>query len=310
MSHKYITLNERNKIEVLNKEGYFSRKIAKILGFHHSTISRELKRCKGIYKAVVADKDKKYKSSFKGRKTKHNDAIRGIVLEKLNCKWSPEQIAYTVLKGDVCFKTIYNWIYCGSIDFDITKLRRKGKSRKPMETRGRFNIGTSIRKRPNKIKRREEFGHWELDTVVSSRGKSKGCLATFVEMKSRFYVALPMKDRSKDSMFESAKKLIKALPKCALKSFTSDRGKEFACYKDIEKEGIDFYFADPYSAWQRGTNENTNGLLREYYPKKTDLSNIEIEGLIKNIMELNSRPRKCLSYQTPFDVFMHELSLI
>ncbi|MBU5670145.1 IS30 family transposase, partial [Peptoniphilus sp. MSJ-1] len=207
-------------------------------------------------------------------------------------------------------KTIYNWLYSGIINFNITKLRRKAKSRKVKETRGRFNIGTPIRKRPKLIKKREEFGHWELDTVVSSRGKSKGCLATFVEMKSRFYIAIPMKDRSKDSMLEAIKKLIYPLPKQALKSFTSDRGKEFACYKDIENMGIEFYFADPYSAWQRGTNENSNGLLREYYPKKTDLAKISVNELIKNLMELNSRPRKCLNYQTPFDVFMHELSLL
>lgn len=110
-------------------------------------------------------------------------------------------------------------------------------------------------------------------------------------------------------MLEAMKKLIKPLPKAALKSFTSDRGKEFACYKEIENIGIEFYFADPYSAWQRGSNENSNGLLRECYPKKTDLPKIEMEELIKNIMELNNRPRKCLNYQTPFDVFMHELSL-
>lgn len=309
MSHKYLTLNERNKIEVLHKEGYSSRRISKILGFHHSTISRELKRCEDNYKAETANKDYKSKALLKGRKTKINNRLKESIVEKLNSKWSPEQISATVLKGVVCFKTIYNWLYTGAIKFEISKLRRKGKSRKIKETRGRFNIGTSIRKRPNIVKKRVEFGHWELDTVVSSRGKSKGCLATFVEMKSRFYIALPMEDRSKDSMLEAVKKLIKALPKYALKSFTSDRGKEFACYKEIEDMGIEFYFADPYSAWQRGTNENSNGLLREYYPKKTDLAKIDIEELIKNIMELNNRPRKCLNYQTPFEIFMHELSL-
>ncbi|WP_459129031.1 IS30 family transposase [Guggenheimella bovis] len=103
--------------------------------------------------------------------------------------------------------------------------------------------------------------------------------------------------------------LIKSLQKFALKNVTSDRGKEFACYKEIENMGIDFYFADPYSAWQRGSNENSNGLLREYYPMKSDLAKIEVEDLIKNIMELNTRPRKCLNYQTPFDIFIYELSL-
>ena len=310
MSYKHLTLNERNKIEVLNKEGYSSRRIAKILGCHHSTIARELKRCNNEYKAHTAEKDKKHKSSLRGRKNKSTNEIICTIKEKLNLKWSPEQIAGTLYKGKLSFKTIYNWIYSGIIDFDISKLRRKGKYRKNKETRGRLNIGTSIRKRPKNIKYRDTFGHWELDTVVSSRGKSKGCLATFVERKTRFYIALPMRDRSKDSMFKSIKKLCNSLPKKSLKSFTSDRGKEFACYDEVEKLGIDFYFADPYSAWQRGSNENSNGLLREYYPKKTDLAEISIEELIENLMELNNRPRKCLNYRTPFELFLHELSLI
>lgn len=310
MSYKHLTLNDRNKIEVLSKEGYSSRRIAKILGFHHSTISREWKRCDNDYEAIYAEKDKIEKSSSKGRKAKADNNIIKSISEKLHKKWSPEQIAYTVCKDIVCFKTIYNWIYSGIIDFDISKLRRKGKSRKVKETRGRFNIGKSINKRPSEVKKRNTFGHWELDTVVSSRGKSKGCLATFVERKTRFYTALPMVDRSKNSMLEAIDKLIKSLPLEALKTFTSDRGKEFACYEDVEKLGISFYFADAYSAWQRGSNENSNGLLREYYPKKTDLSKISVNELISNLMELNTRPRKCLGYQTPFDLFMHELSLI
>lgn len=141
----------------------------------------------------------------KGRKSKVTEAIKDKIIEKLNGKWSPEQIAATVLNGIVSFKTIYNWLDSGSIKFDKSKLRIKGKSRQRKETRGRFNIGTSISKRPKTVKSRQEFGHWELDTVVSSRGKSKGCLTTFVEIKSRFYVALPMKNRTKRSMFSAIK---------------------------------------------------------------------------------------------------------
>lgn len=119
-----------------------------------------------------------------------------------------------------------------------------------------------------------------------------------------------MIDRSKNSMLRAIDKLIKSLPLEALKTFTSDRGKEFSGYEDVEKRGINFYFADAYSAWQRGSNENSNGLLREYYPKKKELSKISINELIKNLMELNTRPRKCLEYQTPFYLFMNELGLV
>lgn len=309
-SYIHLTLNERNKIEVLRKEGYSSRGISKILGFHHSTIAREINRCKDNYLANTAQIDRDIKASLKGRKNKATEKIKQEIIEKLNSKWSPEQISGSILKGILSFKTIYNWLYSGILDFDISKLRRKAKSRKAKETRGKFNIGNSIRIRTKEIKKRKYFGHWELDTVVSSRGKSKGCFATFVEMKSRFYIAIPMEDRSKESMYKAIQKLMNSLPKAALKSFTSDRGKEFACYKDVERQGIDFYFADHYSAWQRGSNENSNGLLREYYPKKTDLAKISVNDLINNLMELNSRPRKCLGYQTPFNIFMHELSLL
>ena len=153
MSHKHLTLNERNKIEALSKEGYSSRRIAKILGFPHSTISRELKRCDNEYDAVYAQKDKIEKSSSKGIKHKVNDNITKCISEKLNKKWSPEQTANIICKDIVCFETIYNWIYSGIIDFDISKLRRNEKSRKDKETRGRFNIGKSINKRPKEVKK-------------------------------------------------------------------------------------------------------------------------------------------------------------
>lgn len=131
---------------------------------------------------------------------------------------------------------------------------------------GDFYLINQLLKAPKDVKNRKEFGHWELDTVVSSRVKSKGCFASFAERKSRIYIALPMPNRSKVAMQTAIEDLRENLPKEALKSFTSDRGKEFACYPEVEAAGIDFYFADAYRAWQRGTNENSNGLLREFFP--------------------------------------------
>lgn len=311
MSHKYITMDCRNKIEVLNNEGYSARKIAKTLGYHHSSISRELKRCKDKYDAKEANLDYSINSKNKGRRSKLTEDLKEFIKEKLKATWSPEQIVGRCFRGELSFKTIYNWLYKGLLDVSVKVLRRKGKSLKAKETRGKFNIGTSISKRPKVVKKRVEFGHWELDTVVSSRGKSKGCLATFAEMKTRAYFAIKIPDRSKDSMLNAIYTLTKELPQGAFKTFTSDRGKEFACYEDIESElNIDFYFADPYRAWQRGTNENSNGLLREFFPKKTDLAKIEEEDLIDAIYKINSRPRKCLEFDTPFERFIHELNLL
>ena len=308
MSHKHITMDCRNKIEVLFFFFYSARKISKILGFHHSTISREISRCEGVYESVSAQRHRDIKSNNKGRKSKLTEELKEHIISKLNSTWSPEQIVGRDLENIISFKTIYNWLYKGVLSIDLKVLRRKGKSRKPQEKRGRFNIGTSISKRPKVVKKRTEFGHWELDTVVSSRGKSKGCLATFAEMKTRTYIAIKMPDRSKESMYNAISRLTSSLPKKAFKSFTSDRGKEFACYKDIEGNlNIDFYFADAYSAWQRGTNENSNGLLREFYPKKTDLSLISDADLLATITTINSRPRKCLEFDTPFERFLYEL---
>ena len=188
----------------------------------------------------------------------------------------------------------------------MSVLRRKGKTRQPKETRGTFRIGTSIAKRPKEVRNRKTFGHWELDTVVSPRGQSKGCLATFLERKTRFYLAFKILDRTAKSMFSAIEQLCRLFPKEALKTFTSDRGKEFACYPLVENLGISFFFADAYSSWQRGNNENANGLLREYFPKKADLAAISDEALNKALYDINHRPRKCLAYRTACKALVDE----
>lgn len=158
------------------------------------------------------------------------------------------------------------------------------------------------------MKSRDEFGHWELDTMVSSRGKSKGCFATFVERKSRLYTAFKIPDRTSDSMDKAINQLFGVLPSGTFKTATTDRGKEFACYQSIQdKLGLTLYFADPYSSWQRGSNENSNGLLREFYPKRTDLAAVNEKELSHNLFLINSRPRKCLGWKSSIQVFLHEV---
>ena len=193
------------------------------------------------------------------------------------------------------------------INLDLSVLRRKGKSRQPKETGGRFRIGKPIAKRPRGSRDSETFGHWELDTVVSSRGKSKGCLATFLERKTCFYLAFKIPNRAAKAMFSAIKQLCKLFPKEAIKTFASVRRKEFSCYPLIANLGISFFFADAYSSWQRGSNENANGLLREYFPKKMDLATISGETLNKALYDINHRPRKYLSYRTACEALMDEL---
>jgi IS30 family transposase len=246
------------------------------------------------------------KSRPKGKRT---DEIASIIEEKLSATWSPEQIANTVAKHKVSFKTIYNWIYNGSLHgMDIHVLRHKGK-RKKADKRSQFSMGMPISERPKEVAHRQVFGHWELDTMVSSRGGSRGCFATFVERKSRLYTALLIPDRTATSMQAAITQLYRSLPKGAFQTGTTDRGKEFACASKVQAElGLPLYFADAYSSWQRGSNENANGLLREFYPKKTDLANVTQQELVHNLFLINNRPRKCLGWKSPIQVFLHEVA--
>lgn len=308
MSHKHFTTDDRKILEVLLKEKYRVGKIAKILRKDSSTIYRELRRVEGEYCAEKAQLDADSKAGRKGRKPKITPELKKEIEARLCDTWSPEQIVGRSMKGKLSFKTIYNWLYRGLLDVTAAVLRRKGRKAGTKEKRGKFNLGKSIKERPEEVGKKESFGHWELDTVVSGRGRSKGCLATFVELKTRFYVAIKMADRSRSSMLGAIRQLTSSIPREAFRSFTSDRGKEFSCWEEVEEMGIDFYFAEPYCSWQRGCNENSNGLLREFYPKKTDISKIGTEDLLESLMLINSRPRKCLDYATPFEKFLHEIN--
>ncbi|MNI60039.1 Integrase core domain protein [compost metagenome] len=210
----------------------------------------------------------------------------------------------------VCFKTIYRWLYSGRLVKGVlTVLRHKGKRQRPAETRGKFAVGKTISQRPKEVRSRKTFGHWELDTVVSNRGKSKGCLATFIERKTRLYTAIQMPDRTALSMEIAFGVAASQYPARAFQTATTDRGKEFACYLSLEAtHGLEVYFADPYSSWQRGSNENANGLLREFFPKGTDFAQITDEALETALRLINHRPRKCLGWRTAHESFSEELS--
>lgn len=222
--------------------------------------------------------------------------------------WSPEQIVGRLYQGKLSFKSIYRWIYNGLLEVPLTVLRQKGKRQKPRETRGRFNIGTPISKRPKEVRKREIFGHWELDTVVSGRGQAKGCVATFIERKTRWYFGVLIPDRSATSMEAAVRRLHKQLPQGAIQTATTDRGKEFSCYKVLENDlNIQVYFADAYSSWQRGSNENGNGLLREFFPKKTNFDQVTEDEMKQALQFINHRPRKCLGWKTAHEAFQEEL---
>lgn len=181
MSYSHLTIKERYQIEAYVLEGHSVRKIASLMKVHPSTISREFKRSPGQYFAERAEAH----ASFEDR---------------LKKTWFPKQIAQSP-KGKVpYFKTIYNWIHNKQLSVDKKVLRRKGKPFRTMETRGKFLIGTPISDRPPEVETRKTFGHWEIDTVVSPRGKDKACVVPFLELKTRFYVTIRMPGCSATSM--------------------------------------------------------------------------------------------------------------
>lgn len=311
MSYHHLTTYERGRIGELLTLGYSHRCIAQKLGRHRSCIDREV--CRNGTSSGYADEAAQTAYHVRRKnckpKGKLTDELEAAITEKLLATWSPEQIANTVTKGIVSFKTIYNWLYAGSLPVvGLRQLRHKGKRRKA-EKRGKFSMGTPISQRPKEVKSRNVFGHWELDSMVSSRGESKGCFATFVERKSRFYIAVKTPDRTAASMQSAIIQMYSSLPAGAFKTGTTDRGKEFACCTAIKEQlGLTLYFADAYCSWQRGSNENSNGLLREFYPKKTDLALVPQKELANNLALINSRPRKCLGWKSAFHVFLYEVA--
>lgn len=308
MSYTNLTIEQRNVVEALCKKSYSTRAIAKIVEVHHSTIARELKRCpEGKYSAEQAQTHADTSKSKRGRKSILNDEIANLIEDKLNMTWSPEQIVGRNICIVKSFKTIYNWLHAKSLRVSTEVLRRKGKAPKSAETRGKFTVGPTIHDRSEKANSRQEFGHWELDSVVSSRGESTSCLATFTERKTRFNIAVRMPNRKKETMLTAIQNTIATYGIHAFKSFTADRGKEFAEYKIIIENGIEFYFADAYSAWQRGTNENANGLIREFFPKKTNFENVSDYEVAKSVHLINNRPRKVLGYKTATEAFIEEI---
>ena len=166
MSYSHLTITDRIKIETYLDLGLKPCQIASKLGVHKSTISRELRRCQNGYSAVLAQEQYDHRAKQKGRKSRLTPKLKKEIEDGLKSSWSPEQICgrYQLeQKPMVAFKTIYNWLYAGLIDLDLSVLRRKGKTRQPKETRGTFRIGTSIAKRPKEVRNRETFGHWELE---------------------------------------------------------------------------------------------------------------------------------------------------
>ena len=317
MSYIHLTIEERTSIAHLHKQGVSLRQIAITIGRNVSTIKRELDRNytpnkKGDNDYYPYSSQKRYEE----RKSEAHNIIQfpleviQIIEQRIKETWSPEQIAaYYKNNGFPCYKTIYKWINEGIIiNGNKSLLRRKGKGGW-YETRGKQNRGKSIRKRDKRIYRRADYGHWELDTVVSGLGKSKSCFITLVERKSRFYKAIKSPNRHADVVARLIIDYLKQYPSELVKTITTDNGKEFAEWEQIEKElNCEVYFCDTFCAWQKGSNENSNGLLREFFPKGYNLNRYTQVYIDKKVNLINNRPRKCNNWISPSKLMSEAIS--
>lgn len=308
--YKQLTQEQRYQIYILRKSGVKQEQIASLLGYHKSTISRELKRNSGLrgYRPKQAH-DFAITRKTKNAKSTIPQSAWELVEHLVKNDWSPEQIA-TWLKLIVDVSISHEWIYqyllrdkkSGGKLFKHLRCQKKRKKRYgSAEVRGQLKNRRSIDLRPKIVETRSRLGDWEVDTIVSKGRKYSIVSAT--ERKSRMTLIEKVKGRSANVVKEALLKLL--LPISSLvHTITADNGKEFADHEEIaEKLNADFFFAKPYAAWQRGTNENANGLIRQYFPKKRVFKDITATELDMVMKRLNNRPRKVLGFKTPDQVF-------
>ena len=318
MKYKQLTLEKRYHISALKKQGYNQKHIADELGVHPSTISRELKRniFHSKYKALTAQTEYALRQKTKSKYTALTKTIEKYIREKLKLDWSPEQISGRMkleIQHSIHHETIYQFIYRNKAHGGrlYKYLRHKNKKyhhrSKEYQQRGTIIDRVMIDKRPKIVDKKKRIGDLEIDTVI---GKDhKGALVTVVDKKSKFTLIKKVNSKRASEVSEALIEMLTPI-KPILHTITSDNGKEFAYHKDISSAlNTNFYFANPYHSWERGLNEHTNGLIRQYIPKKSEFENISKEEIVTIQNRLNHRPRKSLNYKTPFEVFMKDFTL-
>ena len=316
MSYIHFTPDERKTLfELLNKN-YSLRTIAAYLGRSASTVSREISR------NSVNGRYSPYKANRLAEQRKNSRSLRSIipgskqwnyVIEKLNLFWTPEQIAGRWKKDfpsekPIHFSTIYRYIHRGYLPEIDSKshLRRRGNHPKPdKSTYNSVKPDRLITDWPDVVKERLRVGDWEGDSILG--GVGKGLALTLVDRKSRFLISVISLTKKAS---ENAALISKALMNHPVNSISFDNGVEFAEFHTIEKNlNTDVYFAEPHKPWQRGTNENTNGILRFFFEKGCDFREVSEEEFQNVIDLINNRPRKCLGWRTPAEVYSESVAL-
>jgi IS30 family transposase len=314
-----LSMAEREEISRGIAAGLSSREIARCLGRAPSTVSREIARHGGRkrYRAERADA-RAWKNARRPQACKlvSSSVLGALVAEKLALDWSPEQISgwlRSEFPADETMRVSHETIYLslfiqtrGALKKELIAHLRRVKSKRRPRSQGRDNRGQGqiidavpIRERPAEAEDRAVPGHWEGDLIA---GSSNTHIATLVERQSRFVMLVKVEGKDTRSVADALAAKVRELPIELRKSLTWDRGTELARHREFTvATDVKVYFCDPQSPWQRGTNENTNGLLRQYFPKKTDLARHSQERLDEVAYRLNTRPRKTLSYKTPAD---------
>jgi IS30 family transposase len=316
-TYNHISKEQRYQISILLKSGHSVKFISEQLKIHRSTVYRELNRnarVRGSYDPYIANQCAEIRKERFTKTRKLNYKMISFINEKLEKQqWSPEQIKGYCSANNISMvshERIYQYIYedkahGGRLYKNLRTGNKKYKKRygKHKNRREVIKNKVSIDQRPAAINKKEQFGDWEIDTIVGKN--NKGAIVTLVERKSNFLVIGKLKSKKSS---ELAKQTIRMLApyKNMVNSITSDNGTEFAEHQRIaDKLQAKFYFAHPYSSWERGLNEYSNKLIRQYIPKKSDFNNLNNIDIIKINHKLNSRPRKLLGFLNPTQVFFN-----
>lgn len=313
--YSHFTAEQRYKIEALLKAGHRPGFIADELGVHRSSIYREINRNKkerSSYRAVVANEIAQERKERFSLNRKLTPSIIKFLDQKLSqLQWSPEQIHGYCKKNNipmVSHERIYQYIYQdkqnGGMLYKNLRIASKPYRKRygKYDHRGKIPGRISIDQRPEEVNQKVRFGDWEADTIVGKN--NKGAILTLVERKSKFTLMANLNGKKAAILKKEMINLLAPF-KTLVHTITSDNGGEFYEHRRIaEKLDAGFFFAHPYSSWERGLNENTNGLIRQYIPKKTSFDYIDVKYIDMIMNKLNNRPRKSLGFQTPLKVLM------
>ena len=315
-TYMQLTQEQRYQIYALLRMGHPQVEIAGVIGVHKSTISRELRRNRGL-KGYRPKQAHKFASNRRKKAQYRIAASTWILIEALiRQEWSPEQVS-DWLKVNYSFQISHEWIYQyilmdkhagGDLHSHLRCQKRRKKRYGSYDRRGTLKNRVSIDERPAIVDTRLRLGDWEVDTII---GKGhRHAIVSLTERKSRLALLRKVERKTAQAVADVVIELLKSLP-VRIHTITADNGNEFASHERIAKElNTDVYFAHPYSSWERATNENMNGLISQYFPKKRSFATIT-EQEIEFVMErLNNRPRKCLGFKSPNQVFFNNSSVV